>query len=183
MTTFATILRGLKSPINVGSIVRTHVAMGGGPLVMVGYDRPWDFRKGSQAFSRKLESQCEITYLAEDAELFEWCDAGGWASVAVEIRPEATAINGMAWPERVALILGTESVGLSDEFLADCSSVVRIPQFGPVASLNVAIAHGMASYELQRSQAATLAPVAGKYPELRPTSTARAPVEGNAFSD
>ena len=170
MSTFATILRGLKSPINVGSIVRTHVAMGGGPLVMVGYDKPWSFRKGSQAFSRKLESQCDITYLAEDAEFFEWCDAGAWAAVAVEIRPEASPINAMPWPERTALVLGTESVGLPDEFLASCSSTVRIPQFGPVASLNVAIAHGMASYELQRSQAATIAPVAGKYPELRPNA-------------
>ncbi|MFT5731799.1 MAG: tRNA G18 (ribose-2'-O)-methylase SpoU [Planctomycetota bacterium] len=173
MTTFATILRGLKSPINVGSIVRTHVAMGGGPLVMVGYDKPWSFRKGSQAFSRKLESQCEITYLAEDSALFEWCDAGAWAPVGIEIRPEASPIHQMAWPERVALVLGNESVGLSDEFLAACSSVVRIPQFGPVASLNVAIAHGMASYELQRSQQASITPVAGKYPELRPTSVTR----------
>ena len=173
MTTFATILRGLKSPTNVGSIVRTHVAMGGGPLVMVGYDQPWSFRKGSQAFSRKLEKQCEITYLNEDADLFEWCAKGAWASVAVEIRPEASPISEIAWPERVALILGTESVGLPDEFLASCSSVARIPQFGPVASLNVAIAHGMASYELQRSTAAAITPVAGKYPELRPTSTSR----------
>ncbi len=175
MSTFATILRGLKSPTNVGSIVRTHVAMGGGPLVMVGYDRPWDFRKGSQAFSRKLESQCDITYFTEDAELFEWCDAEQWAPIGVEIRPEASPINQVSWPARVALVLGTESVGLPDEFLSACTDVVRIPQFGPVASLNVAIAHGMASYELQRSQQSTIAPVAGKYPELRPTSTTGPP--------
>ena len=139
--------------------------MGGGPLVMVGHERPWSFRKGSQAFSRKLETRCEITYLTEDAALFEWCEAVGWAPVGIEIRPEATLAHQMVWPERVALVRGSEREGLSDEFLAACAGVVRVPQFGSVGSLNVAIAHGMAAYELRRSGEASIRPVAGKYPE------------------
>ncbi|QDV09296.1 Putative TrmH family tRNA/rRNA methyltransferase [Planctomycetes bacterium Poly30] len=171
MSALATILHGLKSPINVGSIVRTHVAMGGGPLVMVGLEQPWRFGKGSQAFSRKLETLCEITYLSDDSAFFEWCARGSWVPVALEIRPEATPIHRSTWPERAALVLGNERTGLSDEFLAECDAVVRIPQFGPVASLNVAIAHGMAAYELQRSRQDPRIPVAGKYPEpYRPTS-------------
>ena len=174
MTALATILHGLKSPVNVGSIVRTHVAMGGGPLVMVGLEQPWRFGKGSQAFSRKLETLCEITYLHDDGALFDWCLRESWAPVAIEIRPEATPMHRTAWPLRAALVLGNERTGLSDEFLAACHAVVRIPQFGPVASLNVAIAHGMAAYELQRSRRETSTPVAGKYPEPhRPSSTPR----------
>lgn len=51
----ATALRDLKSPHNVGQIVRSHVAFGGGPLVFVGRDAPWRFTRTTQAFSRKLE--------------------------------------------------------------------------------------------------------------------------------
>ncbi|QDV09933.1 23S rRNA (adenosine(1067)-2'-O)-methyltransferase [Planctomycetes bacterium Poly30] len=165
MNEFATILHGLKSPTNVGSIVRTHVAMGGGPLLMVGHERPWDFRKSSQAFSRKLETMCEITYVAEDAEFFDWCRAGHWGPVAIEIRPGAASLHEMVWPDRVALVLGNERDGLSEKFIEACTATVRIPQFGPVASLNVAIAHGMATYELQRSRRSSLKPIKGKYPE------------------
>ena len=73
----------------------------------------------------------------------------------------------MIWPERPALVFGNEKTGLSDEFLAACLAVARIPQFGPVGSLNVAIAHGVTTYELQRSHGVPLAPMGGKYPEFR----------------
>ena len=170
MLMFATVLNELNSPQNVGSIVRTHVAMGGGPLLMIGHDRPWRFRKGTQAFSRKLEKQCEITYLAGEEAFLEWCSDHHWNPVGVEIYPRATSLGDMVWPERPALVFGNERIGLSDRFLGACSKVARIPQFGPVGSLNVAIAHGMVTYELQRYHGVPLTATGRKYPEWRQQS-------------
>lgn len=67
---FATILRELQSPKNVGMIIRSHVALGGGPLVFLGYESPWKFKKGTQAFSRKLEKKCEILNIDNDDFFF-----------------------------------------------------------------------------------------------------------------
>jgi len=54
---FCTVLHKLKSPQNVGMIVRSHVANNGAEIVFVGNDLPWEFKKGSQSFSRKLEKK------------------------------------------------------------------------------------------------------------------------------
>lgn len=167
---FATVLHELKSPQNVGSIVRTHVAMGGGPLVMVGQERPWQFRKSTQAFSRKLERQCDIVYLDDDAAFFEWCEGLGFAPVAVEIRPQAAELGSIEWPERPALVFGNERTGLTDGFVRRCEQVVRIPQFGAVGSLNVAIAHGMVAFDVRRGGGDALMATGRKYPETRPRS-------------
>jgi tRNA(Leu) C34 or U34 (ribose-2'-O)-methylase TrmL len=40
---FCTALYHLKSPQNVGMIVRAHVAFGGQELLFIGRDRPWRF--------------------------------------------------------------------------------------------------------------------------------------------
>lgn len=45
-----------------------------GPIVFVGHQRPRDFKKGSQAFSRILERQCELIFMATDDLFFEWCE-------------------------------------------------------------------------------------------------------------
>ncbi len=37
-------------------------SINGNKFVFVGYDQPWDFKKGSQAFSRNLEDPCEFMY-------------------------------------------------------------------------------------------------------------------------
>ena len=53
---------------------------------------------------------------------------------------------------KVALVLGGEKRGLSDEELAWCHDVVVIPTPGPQPSMNIAQAAGVLSYLVARSQ-------------------------------
>lgn len=163
---FVTVLRQLKSPQNVGMIVRTHVAMGGNELILLGHELPWQFKKGSQAFSRKLESQCQILHIRSDREFFAWSKARDVLPVAIEIAEHAEHPTTASWRERPALVFGNEGSGLPADFVADCPSTVRLPQFGAVGSLNVAIAHAMVVYELRRAQAGA-SPAGHKYPTDR----------------
>jgi 23S rRNA (guanosine2251-2'-O)-methyltransferase len=57
-------------------------------------------------------------------------------------------------PERVALVLGNESEGLSAAVRAQLDGTVAIPMRGGVESLNVASAAAVASYELLRRREA-----------------------------
>ncbi|MBU1070757.1 RNA methyltransferase [Myxococcota bacterium] len=147
---FCTVLHKLKSPENVGMIIRSHVAFGGDKVVFVGHELPWRFKKGTQAFSRKLEKICELVYLREDNELFDWCQQNNLASVAIEISQNASDLRGFSFPQRTALIVGNEASGLTGEFLARCNAVVKIPQFGQVECLNVAVSASVTMYELNR---------------------------------
>jgi RNA methyltransferase, TrmH family len=51
---------------------------------------------------------------------------------------------------KVALIFGNEGAGVGLNFLDQADTIVRIPMRGKVESLNVAVAHGLLTYELIR---------------------------------
>ena len=157
---FCTVLHTLKSPQNVGTIIRTHVAFGGGPVVFVGYERPWRFQKGAQAFSRKLERLCDLVFIEDDDAFFRWCRDQRYETVAIEISARSSPMPGFVFPRRTAVIVGNEAHGLSAGFLARCEAVVSIPQFGEVECLNVGVSCAIAIYELNRHRLDAL-PISG----------------------
>ncbi len=149
---FCSVLHTLKSPKNVGTIIRSHVAYGGGPVVFVGYNRPWDFKKGSQAFSRKLEKQCELIFIEDDDAYFEWATDNKYTSVAIEISKNAISLPDFKFPSKTAIVVGNEATGLTSTFLARCNNIVSIPQFGAVECLNVGVSSSIVMYELSRER-------------------------------
>lgn len=53
-----------------------------------------------------------------------------------------------------AIIMGNEETGISPQLLRECSSLVSIPQFGTIQSLNVSVAAGVMIYEVVRQRLA-----------------------------
>ena len=68
--------------------------------------------------------------------------------VALETRAGAVIMGEYRWPSPVALVLGHEVVGVSDEVLALCDVNLRIPMYGVKNSLNVASAFAVVIYDL-----------------------------------
>ena len=52
----------------------------------------------------------------------------------------------------VALVLGAEDAGISKEVLSLCDTIVAIPEFGNINSLNVSVAGGIMIYEVVRQR-------------------------------
>jgi tRNA G18 (ribose-2'-O)-methylase SpoU len=75
----------------------------------------------------------------------------GFARFALTPDPGALALADVDWPERFALLLGSEGPGLSPEWLAAADARVRIPMRPAVDSLNVATAAAIAFYATTRS--------------------------------
>ena len=157
---FCTILHSLKSPKNVGMILRSHVANGGSAFITTGHDLPWAFKKGTRAFSRKLERKCRILHIPDPLETLNWCKAHNYSTVAIEISETPTFLDEFSFPGRTAIIVGNEGEGIDTEFLKKCDHVATIKQFGEVGSLNVAVSASIAMYEFNRSQA-TLSKITG----------------------
>ena len=133
-------------------IVRSHVANNGAELVFVGNKLPWEFKKGSQSFSRKLEQKAEIIHIKDDAEFFNWAKEKKYDVIAIEISEDSELLNNFKFPENCAIVLGNEANGLPKEFVSNCKHIVTIPQFGSVGSLNVAVSASIAMYELNRNK-------------------------------
>lgn len=54
----------------------------------------------------------------------------------------------------VAIVMGAEDIGISPEVLRLCNTMVSIPQFGNIGSLNVSVAAGVMMYEVVRQRLA-----------------------------
>ena len=54
----------------------------------------------------------------------------------------------------VAIVMGSEDVGISNEVLRQCDELVAIPMLGNIGSLNVSVAAGVMMYEVVRQRRA-----------------------------
>lgn len=54
----------------------------------------------------------------------------------------------------VAIVMGAEDTGISNDVLRQCDELVAIPMFGPIGSLNVSVAAGLMMYEVVRQRLA-----------------------------
>ncbi len=147
---FYTVLHQLVDPRNIGMIIRSHVAFGGSGFVFSGYNPPYKFSKKNKAYSRSLEKHCEPLQFAESKDLFAWLKKEDIKSVAIEITKDAVLLPEFTFPEKSAIIFGAESGGLPDEIIEKCDFVVKIPQFGNIGSMNVAISASIVMYEINR---------------------------------
>jgi TrmH family RNA methyltransferase len=145
---FAVVLDSVRDPGNLGTIVRTAVALGVGDGVCTDTDTDLTGRRVLDA-SRAAVLRARIHRYASPVHAVESLQGLGFEVVATSshagVEQSATPLRG----GRVALVVGNESDGVSADALAAADHVVRIPMSGDVESLNVGVATGISLYELR----------------------------------
>lgn len=68
--------------------------------------------------------------------------------VAVELHEKAVPYDEFDYSFPIALVVGHETTGVSEEVLGLCDEVVEIPMFGVNTSLNVMVSLGIVLYEI-----------------------------------
>jgi 23S rRNA (guanosine2251-2'-O)-methyltransferase len=86
-------------------------------------------------------------------------EAGCWIAGLDAGAPEC--IYDRLYPEKLAIILGSEGRGLRPLIRRECDFLASIPMLGQVASLNVAVAGGIFLYELVRQRSRGLSSPSG----------------------
>ena len=74
----------------------------------------------------------------------------GFKTVAMALKDDSISIDDqrLIAENKLAVIMGTEGDGLSDQTISDCDFTVKIPMYHGVDSLNVAAASAVAFYQL-----------------------------------
>ncbi|HAT03538.1 MAG TPA: RNA methyltransferase [Candidatus Magasanikbacteria bacterium] len=148
---FCLILPDIRSCHNVGAMFRTADAFGVTKIFLVGYTScppkpqidkvslgaetwvPWEQRKDLKRLINSLKKKgvfvvgLEKTKTSEDIGILDIKDI-----------------------KDIALIVGNEVDGISEDILRLCDNVVHIPMHGRKESLNVSIAAGIAMYEIKK---------------------------------
>ena len=155
---FLLVLDGVTDPGNFGSILRSAACAGVGGVV-IGRHRSAPLTPAAlKAAAGAVEVVPIATVPGVAAVLPQLAKAGVWA---VGLDPEGKED---LWRCRlldapVALVLGSEGDGLSQLVRRRCDVLARVPQTGPLSSLNVAAAAAVACFEVARRRCA--APRAG----------------------
>lgn len=145
------IMHQLNNPSNTGAILRTAEAAGttGAATTAETTDlfSPKALR-GAMGSSFRLPLWVGASF----EELLNWCKRHGIRSVGSDLRATRTYTE-IDWLRPSALIIGTESTGLSEAEAAMLDERVRIPMRAPVESLNAAVASSVILYEAARQRA------------------------------
>jgi RNA methyltransferase, TrmH family len=143
------VLDGIQDPGNVGTLVRTAAALGATATVALpGTVDLWNAKvvrsaMGAHFFHPALHCTWdELRLFLHGAHMPLWgADARG--------TPIDRAFDRATAPRRLALAVGNEGSGLSDELRRASPHLVALPLADSVESLNVAVAAGILLYELR----------------------------------
>ena len=153
------VLENIVDATNVGAIVRSAAALGVDALLLTPSCCDPLIRRAARV-SMGTVFQIPWTYIGQTPA--DWPQAGMDRLHALGFRTAALALTDRSVPidhpalkkeERLALILGTEGTGLTDETIRCADYTVKIPMFHRVDSLNVAAAGAVAFWETRVRQA------------------------------
>ena len=146
---FVLLLDGLQDPGNLGTILRTANACGIREVYLSGncveVYNPKVVRSAMGAlFSLRFREDCNLPQTVERLR-----NAGRTVI--------GTALSGedyyrASFSGKLALVIGNEGNGVSDEVLARCSRTVKLPVSPDAESLNAAVAAGILMYDLKYRQ-------------------------------
>lgn len=141
------VIEQVRSPGNLGTILRTAEACGVRNVVFVGpHCDPYDPNVVAASMGGVFHLRLAR---ATAPRLTKWLEARGVTLLGLS--PEADGLwTDAAIDAPVALAIGEERSGLSNSLRSISSTLVRLPMTGRADSLNVSIATGVMLYEIVR---------------------------------
>jgi len=144
------LLDNIRSMYNVGSIFRTSDSIMIQKLYLTGYT-PTPEKKEVKKTALGSTESVEWEYYKDPVELIKKLKSEGIKIVALEITNQSilyTEISKKDFP--MCLVIGNEITGIQNNILELCDISIELPMYGIKHSLNVAVAYGIAVYELRR---------------------------------
>ncbi len=135
---------GVRAPANIGSIARLAANFACDRVFFVDEQEVAHNQRLIRKTSVNAASHVDWSFV-RPAEIVSQHPATQ-PIIGLETSRESTDLRQMQWPQGCALMIGGERYGLPDEALALCQSTVHIQVCGPLKSLNVSHALGIALF-------------------------------------
>ncbi|HET8855844.1 MAG TPA: TrmH family RNA methyltransferase [Salinimicrobium sp.] len=145
------VLDGLTSPANIGSIFRFSDSFNIEKMIFCGFSPDLQ----SNRLRRTARSTLEKVSFGHEEKAVEACKElkkKGYNLVALEITDRSISVEDypVTTGQKIALIIGNEKTGISEEVLKMAKQGIHITMFGKNSSMNVAQATGIALYEITK---------------------------------
>lgn len=145
------ILDDVRSMNNVGSVFRTGDALGVAGIKLCGFT-PQPPHRDIHKTALGATETVKWEYAATVVDAIKELKKLGYKIVAIEQTHNSTWLQDfqIVEQEKIAIIMGNEVVGVSDDALALCDAVIEVPQFGSKHSLNISVTTGVVLWDLVR---------------------------------
>lgn len=150
---FCAILFNIRSAHNVGSIFRTADGAGVAKLYLCGYTpTPNDRNVGKDISKTALGAETFVLWEKhrQTVRLIKKLKKEGARIVALEQTPNSILYSKFKPKFPLCLIVGNEVSGIPKSILSLADDIIEIPMQGKKESLNVAVAFGIAAYNLAK---------------------------------
>jgi tRNA G18 (ribose-2'-O)-methylase SpoU len=161
MKQLTVILWNIRSTYNVGAILRTCDGLNVERVIFAGYTPFLD--TGLPYEREKLRKKIHKTALGAE-EMLDWSRSENISATISNLKAQDYKILALEqgekslnladdneYPEKIALILGEEVHGITQDLLDQCDFLLEIPMCGQKESFNVSVATGIALWELNKS--------------------------------
>lgn len=147
---FILVLDGLTDVRNFGAIARTCEVAGVDAIVIPARG---SVTVNADAVKTSAGALMKIPVCKENSltEAIHFLKNSGVKVVAATERA-AQSYTEVDYTGPIAIVMGAEDVGVSNDNLRICDELVKIPQFGTIGSLNVSVAAGVLIYESIRQK-------------------------------
>lgn len=142
---------GLRTPENVGALIRLAANVGCKTVCLVGTG---DMKESKIRKTACMAWDYVTLQRVADADELRGVIPSDFEFVAIETTPDAKSLYSAPLPRKVVLVVGSEVHGVSDDVLAFCPRRAYIPMSGPDTSMNVSQAAAVALFEWVRQYAA-----------------------------
>ncbi len=142
------IIENVQNPDNLGMTLRTADAAGVSAVLISG-EGANPFHKNCIRASRGAFGRIPIFYVSSTKSAIEKLKANGWHIIGATARAEKE-LHTSANKRPIAVVVGNEHSGLTEETRNHCTELVSIPMATGQSSLNVGVASGILLYELMR---------------------------------
>ncbi|MEO8239138.1 MAG: TrmH family RNA methyltransferase [Flavobacterium sp.] len=134
---------------NIGSLFRISEAFGIENIIFLGKNIPFTPRKINKT-SRSTHLHVPHQIIEETSELITYLLENKFEIIALEITNNSKPLKEVIIPEnkKIAVLIGSEINGVSDELLKISNQIVHINMFGKNSSMNVSHATSIILYEL-----------------------------------
>ena len=147
-TPITIVLDNVRSALNVGSVFRTSDAFLIENIILCGITATppnKEIRKAALGASDSVNWEFEKNTVDSVLKLKN----EGYHIMGIEQADKSSKLNDCTLPNKpIAIIMGNEVKGVSQEVLDICDDVMEIPQFGTKHSLNIAVTTGIVVWEL-----------------------------------
>ena len=141
----------VNSPANIGSIFRIADSFGIEKIYFCGEDITI-ISKRMLRTARSAHKSIPYQEETSTISVIEKLQSKGYIIIGLEITAHSIPITNCKFEpnDKIALVIGEESLGISEEVLTKMTKSIHINMYGTNSSMNVATATGIALYEITK---------------------------------